>query len=725
MIGENAKRFNPANARREFLDAMARRGLELSAMKNLEADGRYHRCDVADKKGGNRDGSYVFSLTPIPHGAFNNWTDERGYESWCAQYGKRELTAAERREIDEEIAKARRQDQKARARANAEARIRAKSMWGKALTAPDNHPYCQRKGVKPSRLKIFRFKDGGQPLLIPMYAEGKLWNLQFIRDDGDKHGLKGGRVTGCHFWICKPTETDSKVIVICEGWATGEDIYQATGHAVIMTFGTSNLLAVAEWVREQYPDRELIIAADDDPPGISTATEVACAVHARLAVPKFDEGRGEKDTDFNDLARLYGHETVREDIADAVEPEEDPEQAGDEEADEAQSEKQADILIVLASNAELFHTDIKSYADIPVEGHRETWSLRSQGFKDWLLHRFYRQEDTSPSSAAMRQAIDTIVAKARFEGPRRDVHLRIGGQNGKIYLDLCNADWQVVEIDKAGWRVVTDAPVRFIRAPGMLPLPTPCKGGSIKQLREFVNLPRPKRRKDGSVKEEPSFVLLIAFMVAALRDRGPYPGLGIMGQEGSAKSTLAKVIIRLIDPRKPEERRPPREDRDLFIAASHNHLIGFGNMSWIPDWLSDSLCSLATGGGFATRTLYTDEDETIFDDVRPMILNGIEFATRSDLADRLIFAKLEKMKEDEIRPEREFWAAFERKRPLILGALLDLVSHGLKMLPNVQEQYYPRMADFAQWATAVETAVWKAGTFRAAMPTIVLPPTSM
>jgi hypothetical protein len=144
-------------------------------------------------------------------------------------------------------------------------------------------------------------------------------------------------------------------------------------------------------------------------------------------------------------------------------------------------------------------------------------------------------------------------------------------------------------------------------------------------------------------------------------------------------------------------------------------VLAFDNVSGLPAWISDTLCRLATGGGFAVRQLYTDQDEVLFDATRPAILNGIEdFVTRPDLADRSVFQTLEPIPEEHRRPERELWAAFEKERPRILGVLLDAVVQGLQMLPQTQLARLPRMADFALWATACETGLWPAGTFMAA-----------
>src|SRR5262249_54746306 len=154
------------------------------------------------------------------------------------------------------------------------------------------------------------------------------------------------------------------------------------------------------------------------------------------------------------------------------------------------------------------------------------------------------------------------------------------------------------------------------------------------------------------------------------------------GEQGSAKSTFSTILRSLVDPNTAPLRALPREDRDFFIAANNGHLLAFDNISGLPHWISDTLCRLATGGGFAVRQMYSDDDEVLFDACRPVILNGIEdIVTRPDLADRAIFLTLEPIAEEDRKPEAELWAAFEPKRPKIFGALLDAMVVGLRDLP--------------------------------------------
>jgi hypothetical protein len=363
---------------------------------------------------------------------------------------------------------------------------------------------------------------------------------------------------------------------------------------------------------------------------------------------------------------------------------------------------QADILIGFAQTAELFHTpDGAGFADLDINGHRETWPIRAKGFRRWLARRFFEETGGAPSSEALQSALNVIEAKAHFDAPERQVHIRVGGLDGRLYLDLGDETWRSVEIDATGWRVIDHPPVRFRRASGMKPMPIPVHGGSIETLRSFLN-----------VQTDVDFVLVVAWALACLRNRGPYPVIVLSGEQGSAKSTFSAILRALLDPNTAPLRALPREDRDLFIAASNGHMLAFDNVSGLPAWISDTLCRLATGGGFAVRQLYSDQDEVLFDAARPVILNGIEdIVTRPDLADRSVFLTLEPIPEESRRPEQELWAAFEAERPRILGVLLDAVAKGLAELPRTKLEKLPRMADFALWATACETALWPQGTF--------------
>jgi hypothetical protein len=374
-------------------------------------------------------------------------------------------------------------------------------------------------------------------------------------------------------------------------------------------------------------------------------------------------------------------------------------------AHEIRRRSQADAVLELALVAKLFLApDGTGYADVIVHGHRETWPIKSRGFRRWLAERYFEREHKAVRSEPMQSVIGVLEAKAQFDAPKREVHVRVAEHNGCIYIDLADKEWRAVEIRPEGWTIVDRPPVRFRRAKGMLPLAMPLRGGRIDALRKFLN-----------VKNDSEFILAVSCLLAALRGRGPYPVVALCGEHGAAKSTFSRLLRSLVDPNTAPLRALPRCVRDLAISANNSYAQVFENISSLPDWLSDALARLATGGGLATRELYTNDEEALFDATRPIILNGIEdFVARPDLGDRTVLLTLESIPDERRKLEKEIWSDFELERPLIFGALLDAVAHGLRQSPHVSLNQLPRMADFAHWATACETALWPLGTFMAA-----------
>jgi hypothetical protein len=480
---------------------------------------------------------------------------------------------------------------------------------------------------------------------------------------------------------------------------------------------TTNSEGAGNWtddLNEYFRDRHVYIHEDNDEEGRKRVQQIACALDTIAAsvrvirLPGLPPKGDVSDWLANDQsgARLV-KECERAPLWTPLTSAPHEETADDEDVGLVLiKKKQADVLIELASSAELFHDrDDVGYARFDVNGHKENWPIRSKGFKRWLARGFYESTQSAPSSEGMQAALGVLEARAQFDAPEHEVHVRVAGHEGTIYIDLVDTDWRAIRIDEDGWRVVDDTPVYFRRSSGMRPLPAPVAGGSLKDdLQPLLN-----------VKNENEFVLAVAWLLAALRPRGPYPVEALAGEQGSAKTMFAKILRVLVDPNSVPLRALPRSEHDVFIAARNSHVLAYDNASGLPDWLSDTFCRLATGGGFSTRQLYTDEDEVLFASTRPIILNGIDdVTTRADLADRAIVETLSAIPDEKRKLESELWAEFERKCPRILGALLTAVSHGLRVLPNVVLERKPRMADFAVWISACEGALWPKGTFMAA-----------
>jgi hypothetical protein len=362
-------------------------------------------------------------------------------------------------------------------------------------------------------------------------------------------------------------------------------------------------------------------------------------------------------------------------------------------------------LVLLAQEAGAVLTqapDGQTHLTVTRERRRETWPIRSRAVRSWLKLAYFKAEGRSAGSQAVEDALGVLEGMALCQGAERSVHVRIAGDGERIYLDLADAERHVVEIDRRGWRIVTEPPVLFRRPRGLLALPLPVSGGSLAYLRNLLNL-----------ETDQDWYLLVSWMLAALRPHGPYPILCLHGVQGAAKSTTARALRSLIDPSAACLRSEPRDGRDVMIAATNGWVVALDNLSSIPPWLSDCLCRLSTGGGFATRELYSDAEEVILEAQRPVILTSIEdVATRGDLLDRAIVKTLPAISEENRCPERELWAEYEQARPGLLGALLDALAGALGRLPGVHLDRLPRMADFAMLGVAAEQALgWPQHSF--------------
>lgn len=364
---------------------------------------------------------------------------------------------------------------------------------------------------------------------------------------------------------------------------------------------------------------------------------------------------------------------------------------------------QRKILIDFTTEMDMFCTPDKvPHVDVEVDGCRRTYQIESEDFKYWLRKRYFEKTDHAPNAEAFSIAIESIKARVEFSGKTRDVFVRVGGLAGKIYLDLANEKFEVVEVDVSGWRVVNNPPVRFRRPAGMLPLPTPIQGGDVNRLRKFLNL-----------KTEHDFVLVVAWLLAVLRYCGPYPLLFIFGDFGSGKSKFSETLKSLVDPEYMLSSRSPRDGNDLFGLAQDRQLLVFDNLSKLSKDLSDAFCILHNReGGYIQQ----GKEQKFFKASRPVIMNSIEdLISEPDLADRGIFLGLERILDDKRRGDTELSESFKAELPEILGALLDGMVEGLRNINEINLPKLPRLADFALWASACESAYWKQGTVQSAI----------
>jgi hypothetical protein len=375
-------------------------------------------------------------------------------------------------------------------------------------------------------------------------------------------------------------------------------------------------------------------------------------------------------------------------------------------ADSNMAIENAQQLFEMASQkCSLFHTpDHDAFAVIEMEGHSETWPTQSRHFRLWLNRFYYKIANQIPNSKLIRDAIDQFEGEAQLNSPVQDVFVRYARFKNEIYIDLANRHWEQIRITSDEWSIIPhkDSPVRFVRAPGMLPLPLPAFGESLDPFWDFLNIEHSGDR-----------VLIVSWLIGAMRPEGPFPILVLQGEQGTAKSTTARLLCTLLDPKTIMSRSLPRSERDLAISANRAWVLSYDNLSGLKVWHSDAFCRVSTGGGLATRTLFKNDAEMTFRLKRPLILNGIsDLATRHDLADRAIIVTLPPIPEDKRKSEKEIFVSWYEVMPAILGALYDAISTALRNIGEVKLEKAPRMADFAEWVTAAEPVLpWEKGVF--------------
>ena len=338
-----------------------------------------------------------------------------------------------------------------------------------------------------------------------------------------------------------------------------------------------------------------------------------------------------------------------------------------------------------------------SFVSVDIDGVSHTLAIGSKAFIEWLSFTYYTNTKTdktpgkSASESAIKQASFALSGIAKFDGTAEQVHLRIANHNGGHYIFIGDERLQVIEVLPTGWRVLGKSPVKFWRSSSMQALPIPQAGGDLSQLWSFINIPKDDQ------------LLVLAWLLECFRSETGFPVLALSGQQGSAKSSTQNKLRQLIDHNSVNLRAAPKSVEDVFVSAGCNWLSSFENISHLSPNMQDALCTLATGGGFASRTLYTNKEESIIEVKRPVIINSIpRVVTAQDLNDRAISIECPKIA---YREEVEINAKWELAKPAIFGGLMDLFVKTLALLPQVKLENPPRMADFTRLGEAMTQAL--------------------
>ncbi len=370
-----------------------------------------------------------------------------------------------------------------------------------------------------------------------------------------------------------------------------------------------------------------------------------------------------------------------------------------------QQDTNTDMILSVAQEHATFAHNAEGAGIALIEAgrHREVHMLNAPSFERWLRGQVFAAHRVGIPDQALKTALATLGAIGSFEGPEIETHTRCAKQDGAYFLDLCDDEWKAVRISAGRWEIVERPPVYFTRAAGARPLPPPPTRGNIGLLWKHVNIP-----KDAQT-------LVLTWLLDSIRPDTPYPVLELAGEMGSSKSTTQRRLRSLIDPAQVPLRGAPKSVEDIHISAANSQVCSFENLSSLSAEMQDALCILSTGGGYATRQLYSNGGEYVIQSKRPVVLNGINgVATAPDLIERVISVELPTITAKKRQDEQTLEAAWIKDYPAIFTGLLALFAEALEVLPSVEiaEGMRKRMIDYQRLGEAVSMALGgKAGDF--------------
>ncbi|KAB2351619.1 ATP-binding protein [Actinomadura rudentiformis] len=343
-------------------------------------------------------------------------------------------------------------------------------------------------------------------------------------------------------------------------------------------------------------------------------------------------------------------------------------------------------------------SDGRTYA-VPKDGPNIAVPLASRGgsgIRTKLAMSLLRRTGKVATSSALSDCINVLEGEAAEKQPE-PVFLRMGRHRlsdgaTAVVVDMGSETDRSVIITAQGWTLSASSPVVFRRSELIHPLPEPVRGGALDGLRALVNL------------TEEDFRLAIGWVVAAYLIEMPHPILFVQGEQGTAKSSLVRTLLALVDPQPAADREAPADKREWAIFSRASWAFSFDNLTEIAPWLSNSLCKGVTGDAVLQRVLHSDEDIAVFSFQRVIALTtiGLKHEIAGDLADRMLMVEPDVI--DTRLSEAEVTKLRDAAVPHALGAILDLVSAVLRHLPTVEVADLPRMADFARILAALDAA---------------------
>ncbi len=626
-----------------------------------------------------------------PGWSFGDWVDS--VSEFCFEKAYKKLSKEEKLARTLAMKKAKQEADKLLAEKRKKATKEARQEYDKAQQDTAKHSYWLKKGIEA--VAGVRKTARGE-LLVPIYNADEFMSALIIYKNGDKINYPGAPTKGGYFIIGDKTCPEK---IICEGIATGASIYEkhkqaGKQRAVVVAFYAGNMKDAAVNCKQQYPNDNFVVAGDNDKSGAGkkAAVKAATAINCRYVIACFDgvdskalqafidDNEGKQPTDYNDLASLGGD--IVSQIEQATEPTTIEKLASIKPTENAFT----DLMQILGAVC-LFHNNGGVYAKIK----KTVTPIKSTSFNEWLTATYcnMHQEKKHITNDRLNCAIKTCNETTLQHGKEESIYKRIAGVDGDLYINLKNKDRQLVKIEKGGSFEVIDntGEVNFKEIRSAKAMALPSKTGDFNLLRKYINC------------NDDSWELIKGFILACFMDKPPYPILVLCGGAGTGKTTLTKLLKRIIDPNSAETVGTKKDLRNIPPMTNNNHLLCIDNNSFINDELSDLLCRVAYGEQDSERRLHTNDEQVIYEYGLPMVINGINNnISRSDLLDRSIVVELQKLNNSQ--DEIDLYANFEINRPGIMTGLFTLLAHGKARRDQTAPRAGYRYTHMVRWIEA-------------------------
>jgi hypothetical protein len=366
---------------------------------------------------------------------------------------------------------------------------------------------------------------------------------------------------------------------------------------------------------------------------------------------------------------------------------------------EDSSENKLEPLIELIQSHPIIPGDSNLIVIAEYENKKVRMPINSSDFKEYLVFKYYGLYDQVPAEKNISNAI--ILVKQEWESKNKyPQKYRINKIEDTIRYDLYDNNISFVEITPAGYDVLENGYKYFIchstQSPQVHPLQS---DDGIDRLDKFLNLT-----------DDQKFLYKI-WLITAFNPDIVQPLAYFVGDRGTGKTNMINMLGELLDPGQIQlQNIDAVKDRDMVLGLSKGYFNSFDNVSKISRIQSDILCQAVTGGKLSYRKLYSDSDICSFDIRCRVAMSSIEDCIgSSDLAERSLFFKTEKIKPEARMTETGFSDAFKEDAPYILGSIFDILATTLRMYPKIKGKLdkarYQRLSSFSEFGYVVASII--------------------